>query len=177
MACSVNLPPVKADLCDAGTNFGEIAMIMFTRVGDGLTSVTSASEWEGRIDNDTTTIPASPSLAPIRQLFGIGSVGKPERNSIRISRRRKQPTTPKYTLTFKVEDTGDENMDFATAIVNGEQYQFWFGTEDRIFGGNAGILATVYADPIIPESSDELQVIEVTVEFEGAFPEVANNPL
>lgn len=179
--CTTVLPVVKADLCDQDIHFGEISMLLFTRLGDGLTDWTDDTEWATRMSNTTTGItalPTPPSLASIRQLFGLGSIAAPERTEIRLPRRTKAFTTPKYTWTFNVTDTGDENMTFARTLpVGGQTYSGWFGTEERLFGGNDGVQITITADPTIPENIDEIMVLTVTVAFEGTFPEVIDNPL
>lgn len=179
--CTTVLPVVKADLCDPDVHFGEISMLMFTRNGDGLTDWTNDTEWGTRMSNTTTgstALPTSPSLASIRQLFGIGSLAAPERTEIRLPRKTKTYTTPKYTMTFRVTDTGTENMAFVRSLpVGGQTYTGWFGTEEVLFGGNAGVTITLVADPNIPENVDEIMVINVTISFEGTFPEMIVNPL
>lgn len=179
--CTTVMPVVHADLCDPQVHFGEISMLLFTRQGDGLTDWTSASEWNGRIDNaatGVTALPTPPSLAKIRQLFGLGSLAAPERTEIRLPRRTKTFTTPKYTMSFRVTDTGNDNMAFVKDLpVGGQVYTGWFGTEERLFGGDAGMTITLTADPNIPENIEELMVIQVTVVFESTFPETIDNPL
>lgn len=175
------MPVVKADLCDPGIHYGEISMLMFTRLGDGLTDWTDDTEWATRINNTatgSTALPSSPTVAKIRQLFGIGSLAKPARSEIKLPRGTKAYTTPKYTFTFNVTDTDDENMAFVSALpVGGQVFSGWFGTEERLFGGNDGIEMTLIADPNIPDNTDDIMRIEITLTFEGVFPEVIDNPL
>jgi len=176
------MPVASADLCAPNTHYGQISMLMFTRNGDGLTNVTDDAEWATRIDNASTglsALPASPGLADIRQLFGIGSLTAPDRPEVEISRKRKVYGEPEFTLTFAVDDTGNTNWNnFMGGLPTGGQvYSMWFGTEERIFGGNDGITATLIANPEIPESAEELQKIIVTVTWKGTIPEVADNPL
>lgn len=157
-------------------------MLLFTRNGDGLTDWTDDTEWAGRIDNASTgatALPAAPSLADIRQLFGIGSLDAPDRPEIEISRRRKVFGDPEFSMTFQVDDTGDVNWnDLMLGLPSGGQvYSVWFGTEERLFGGNTGITATMTANPLIPESKDELMKIVITITWTGTIPEVADNPL
>lgn len=175
------MPVASADLCAPNTHYGQISMLMFTRNGDGLTDVTNDAEWATRIDNastGTTALPVS-GAADIRQLFGIGSLTAPDRPEVEISRKRKVYGEPDFTLTFAVDDTSDTNWNnFMGGLPTGGQvYSVWFGTEDRIFGGNDGITATIIANPEIPESAEELQKIILTVTWKGTIPEVANNPL
>jgi len=178
--CTTVLPVVKADLCDQDIHFGEISMLLFTRLGDSLTAWTDHSEWATRMSNTTTGSSALPTsgLASIRQLFGLGSIAAPDRTEIRLPRRTKAFTTPKYSFVFNVTDTGDENMAFARALPTGGQtYSGWFGTEERLFGGNDGVTMTITADPTIPEDVNDIMRLVVTVSFEGTFPAVIDNPL
>ena len=175
MACTSVLPPTQASDCDYELNFGEINAILFTEEGDDLTNWSSASEWNGRIDNDTAYTNQDP--APIRVLFGIGGLGSPERGSIKISRRRVAYLSPKFSFTFKVEDTSDTNWDFMRALPTGGQtFTGWLATEAKLFGGNGGIKMTIVADPNIPESIDELMTINLTVSFEGSIPDMIDLP-
>lgn len=179
--CSTVLPTVHADLCDDQAFYGEISMFLFTRLGDSLTDWTSATEWNdpstGRIDN-SAVLPASPALAPIRQLFGIGSIADPDRPSIKLSRSRTKYGKPSYTMIFNVDDTGDTNWAFLQGIpAGGQTFAVWFGTEERLWGGDDGIEATVVADYNIPESSDELMKIKLTVTWKETIPAVQDNIL
>jgi hypothetical protein len=178
--CSTVLPVASADLCSPKTNFGQISMLMFTRLGDGLTDWEDDTEWTTRIDNASTgALPTPPTKADIRQLFGIGSLTAPDRGEVEISRARKVYTDPEFSLSFAVDDTGDVNWnDFMLGLPTGGQvYSVWFGTETRLFGGDAGIEATVVANPEIPESADELMKIILTVTWKGEIPEVTDNPI
>lgn len=178
--CSTVLPAAHADLCDDQAYYGEISMLMITRLGDDLTDWTDVDEWNGvsgRIDN-STALPSSPTLAPIRQFFGIGSIGDPERPSVTLSRGRTKYGKPTYTLVFNVDDTGDTNWAFLQGIpVGGQTYAVWPATEERMWGGNTGIEATVVADYNIPESADELMKIKLTVTWKETIPAVQDNIL
>ena len=177
MACATVLPPTSSDVCSPNSNLGQISAIRFTRFGDSLTDWADDMEWTTRLSN-TTTLPTLPTLAPIRTLFGIGSLAAAERPTIAASRRYGGNIygTPSYTMTFNVEDTSDANMTFARTLPAGGQiYSGWFETEERLFGGDAGVKMLLIADPIIPESGDDIIRIQVTITFEGTFPEVQDN--
>ncbi len=175
MACTTVLPLVHADLCDDQAFYGEISQLYFTRLGDDLTDWADDAEWTTRLSN-TTTLPASPTLAPIRQLFGIGSIADPERPSIKLSRDRTKYGNPKFTMVFNVDDTGAVNWTFLQTIpVGGQTYAVWPATEERMFGGNTGIEATIVADFNIPESVDELMKIKLTVTWKATIPDVQDN--
>ena len=170
--CSTVLPTAHADLCDDQAFFGEISEVRFTRLGDDLTDWSSASEWATRTDN-TTALPAPGTDAPIRQLFGIGSIADPNRPSTKLSKRRTKYGDAEYTLVFNVDDTGDTNWAFLQGIPAGGQiYAVWFGTEERNWGGNTGIEATVVADYNTPESNEELMKIKLTITWKATIPAV-----
>lgn len=175
--CTTVLPAVHADLCDDQAYFGEISRLLFTRLGDDLTDWTDDAEWVTRIDN-AAVLPASPTLAPIRDLFGIGSIAEPERPTTPLSRKRTKYGNPRFTAVFNVDDTGDTNWAFLQAIPPGGQtYAVWFATEERMWGGNTGIEATIVADFTIPESRQELIKIRITVTWETTIPAVNDNIL
>lgn len=175
--CSTVLPAVHADLCDDQAYYGQISRLLFTRLGDDLTDWTDDTEWATRINN-STALPAPPALAPIRDLFGIGSIADPERPSIALSRNRTKYGNPSFTLVFNVDDTGDTNWAFLQGLpVGGQTYAVWFATEERMWGGNTGIEATIVADYNIPESSEELIKIKLTVTWKTTIPAVNDNVL
>ena len=175
--CSTVLPSVHADLCDPQAYYGEISDLLFTRLGDDMTDWTDPAEWTTRISS-TTALPSAGTLAPIRRLFGIGSLGAPEQAKVKISRKRDLYGARQFTLTFKVDDTGDTNWAFLQAMPSaGQTYAVWFATETRQFGGNTGIEATIVANPDIPESSEEITKITLTVTWKTTIPEINDNIL
>ena len=175
MACTSVHPPTRASLCDYDAYFGELSVLFITLVGDGLTDWTDETEWDTRIDNTTAQAAQDPAL--IRALFGIGSMGKPEKTKVKFSRRREVFSAPKYTFEFVVDDTGTANWAWARAIPTaGQTFTGWVGTEDRLFGGNAGLQLTVSPSPNIPGSSEELITLIIDITFEGSIPEVTDMP-
>lgn len=175
LVCSTVLPPTSADLCNIHGYLGEVNQLYFTRWGDSLTDWTDPDEWDDRLSN-STSLPSIGTLAPIRSLFGIGGISAPDRTAITVGRKREFFTPGKYNWTFNVEDTSATNMTFSNTIPSGgQQYAAWFGTEERLFGGNTGVLLTLVSDPIIPESADELMKLQLTLSWKGSFPEVADN--
>ena len=153
-------------------------MLMFTRLGDDLTDWTDDTEWGTRIDNETA-MPSSPTLAPIRQLFGIGTLSAPDRPELNLSRNRTLFGSPQFSMTFECDDTGDTNWNtlMSGLPVGGQEYAVWFGTEQRLFGGNTGIQATIVMSPNIPNSDEELMTITVTVTWKTTIPSVQDNIL
>ena len=148
--CTTTLPDANADKCTYNIHFGRIDMLLFTRLGDDLTDVSSTSEWGTRLD----TLPL------------------PERTELTISLGRKTYTSSKHTVTFNVDDTGSVNANFLYEIQETPQtYALWFVADGQLYGGNAGIEASVTASGrLIPESNEEIQTINILASFEGALP-------
>jgi len=177
LPCVTILPAVSADFCAPNVNFGQISKLYFTRVGDGLTLVTNPAEWTTRLSN-TTVLPASPTLAPIRELFVIGSLGAPDQTPIVISANRKVYPDGDFEIPFLVDDTSAANYAFAKSLIanNGAVYAHWFVAGDFVFGGNAGVPATMFLFYEIPEADTDIQRIRGTISWKGELPDRATSP-
>lgn len=170
LPCTTVLPVVSADFCDPKTVFGQISKLYFTRVGDDLTLVTSLAEWNTRLSN-TTALPASPALAPIRNLFVVGSLPEGEKTVVAISLGREVESTPKNTLTFYIDDVGTENYAFAKTVVESGSAIFavWFEAGGYLFGDEAGTEMTMRLFYDIPEADTDLQRIRGTLTWKGGM--------
>jgi hypothetical protein len=117
---------------------------------------------------------AEPSDSPIRYLYVIGQLPEPEQTEIEVSLARKFYSDPKFTLSFEVDDTSATNYAVASCIVdnNGAIYSAWFYNEGYIFGGDAGITATMKLSFTIPQSRTELRKILGTLVWEGSLPQM-----
>lgn len=153
-------------------NFGQITKLYITDVGNPLSALTS-TELETRIDNgDTMTAGA------IRELTVIASKPAPERDSVDISGFRKVRSAPKHTINIKIDETDTVNYDAVKSLVDGvSTVLVWFQTRNHFYGGVAGIEASIDLNHIIPESGDELETIEGTLEWEGDYPQRDSLPL
>lgn len=178
MACTTLLPAVRADICTDGVHFGPIDALMFTRFGDALTDVSDDTEWDTRLDN-STALPSLPTLAPIRFLYGVGTIPLPERTELTISLGRKKKSKPIHTMTFQVDDTGAANAAaLATLQENGGVYAVWFVADGELYGDENGIKATISWDGrLIPDSTTAIQTIQITVTWEGAMPAPIASPI
>ena len=177
VVCTTTLPAVRADYCTKGTAFGQINTIYYTRVGDGLTDWSSASEWNSRLDN-TTAAPSSGDY-PIRYLNVIGSLTHPEQNQVDISLDRVAYSSPEFTLNFAIDDVGDDNYDFAQTTVanNGGIYACWFASGGYMYGGTDGTQMSMNLYPDIPEDSTDIMRIRGTLVWTGGLPDRIANPL
>jgi hypothetical protein len=175
--CNTVLPSLNADFCDPNVFFGRIDELRFTRRGDALTDVASASEWATRIDN-TAAIPTS-GKAPIRRVFVVGQMPEPATTEIEISLGRKTSTEPKYTVTGRIDDTGDVNWEMARTMSGKTQgYSVWFKNGKHLIGGDDGINAEVsFKGMVIPESAEAVRYIPFSVSFIGLPPAPIEDPL
>lgn len=175
--CNTVLPAVSADFCAPNVNFGQIEKIYFTRVGDDFTLVTDPAEWATRLSN-SDPLPASPALAPVRELFVIGSLGEPEQTPIVISAEREVYPDGQFEIPFLVDDTSQTNYDFAQTLIgqNGAVYAFWFEAGGLLFGDNAGVVATMRLFYEVPEASTDLQRIRGTIRWKGGLPDRNPSP-
>ena len=178
MACTTTLPAFRADICTDGVHFGPIDALMFTRYGDVLTDVSDDTEWDTRLDN-TTTLPAPGTDAPIRYLYGVGTIPLPERTELTISLGRKKKSKPIHTMTFQVDDTGTVNAAaLATLQDSGGVYAVWFIADGELYGPADGIKATISWDGrLIPDSTTAIQTIQISVTWEGVMPAPIASPI
>lgn len=177
MACvSSVLSPVSFDLCSPGTYFGDVRRFLFTRNTDDdvVASPTLIASWTARIDN-SATIPGS-GAAPIRLVDVTGSIPAGEKTEITRSLNRKTYTTPKKTVTMRIDDINQDNLDMVADIKAnpGVSYKCWFVVDGWLIGGGSGIQCSLSADHITPESRDELQYIEFTATYQAIETTIAD---
>lgn len=177
VVCTAILPTASADYCSPNVHFGQIERIFFTRPGDGLTDVSSLSEWNTRLDQDDA-LPSPPTLAKIRYLYVIGDLPEADQTEIEISGKRKVYNVPEHTINFSVDDTDDTNLALALAVQqNGVGiFQTWFLAGGRLYGGNDGIETNMKINLVIPESKDEVQKLVGTMTWEGYVPQAVDSP-
>lgn len=179
MACaSAILPPVSFDECNPSIRFGQIKTVFITRdtSADVLTSASSLTEWNTRI-NATTTIPGT-GAAPIRKLTVIGSLSEPEVTETDVSGDRKKYSAPKYTLPAKIDELSIENYAMANdiAAANGAQFKMWFLSGGLLFGGNSGISVSCKMNPVIPEGKTEVSYLQAQFTWEGVMADPIVSP-
>lgn len=176
--CNTVLPSVSADYCSPNVNYGRINQIFFTRVGDSLSAFPpTLAAWTTRLSN-TTALPAQGTAAPIRQLNVIGSLDDPSVNELDISLSRKVNSKPDNVITFEVDDTSAVNYTFMKTIAaqGGGVFTVWFEAGGLLFGGTAGVTATMSVTYGIGNSDKELQKIKGTIKWTGDYPERAAYP-
>lgn len=178
--CTTTLPSANADLCTFNLHYGPIDKFMFTRAEatDALTDVSDDAEWTTRLHN-TTALAASGTAAKIRYLYVTGEWPLPERTVTEVSNNREAQTTPKHTITVDVDDTGDTNAALLTSLQNTTQYyKCWLESAGQLYGGNAGIEASVtFLGRTIPRGRTEKHIIQAQIVFSGVMPTPITTPL
>ena len=177
MPCtSAVLPPASFSLCDPGTNFGDVRRFLFTRntSTDVVASPTLIASWTARIDN-ADPIPGS-GAAPIRLLDVTGSIPAGESTEVQRSLDRKTYTTPRKSVTLRVDDINQINLDLVAEIKSnpGVTYKGWFAVDGWLIGGGDGLPVNIKADHIVPESREELQYIELVVTYKAIEETIAD---
>lgn len=173
--CTNTPPEVLFDYCAPVTGFGEINYIYVASAADNtyLDDWSSLSEWTDRLSQDGVV------GTEIRKLTVIGNKPAPEYQEIEMSLNRKRVSTKMHTVAFRIDEITDENYAALRQFECGGTFRIWY--EDYagyLYGGNAGIEATIKADHVIPESSQELQYFEGTVTWEAKYhPERIESPM
>lgn len=179
MACTVVLPAINFDDTCQTIKRGQVFKIYITRPTtiDQLASVTSLSEWQGRIDKDDA-VPAANVACKIRELSGIGSWAEGEVTEVDIPLDQIYSVAGNKVLTFKIMDLTTEN--YAALIAwraNGTtQVKLWSEQDDTIFGGNHGINGSLRADIVVPEGRTEFQYGQITFTTKNSLNSVTASP-
>lgn len=170
------LPEAEANYCAPDVNFGQVGRVFFTTIGNPLTLVTDLVEFEARIAN-TDAVPGTPDLTSIRYVNTVGGKPAPNRPELTISRDRKVYPAAEHTVNITIDETSEVNYNLLKEIEeNGGQFLIWYEAGKYIYGGNAGIQATLILDDIIPDSNEELNTFVGTIKWKGNHPDRALSP-
>lgn len=169
--CTILLPAASADDCAINARFGRVDKILWTRLGDDLDDDSDLSEWTTRKSN-STSLPSSPTLAPIRFLNVIGELPLPETTTAEASLGRKVISTPSHTLTVDCDDLSTTNATLLNTLQGTSYtYAFWFVCDGQLYGGTTGIEATMsFVGRVIPREKTALQTMRITINWEGKIP-------
>lgn len=171
--CTTTLPAFHADICTDNVHFGPVDVVLFSRYGDNFTDSTDDAEWVARLSN-STALPSPGTDAPVRYLFGIGSIGAAESTDTPISIGRTKASDPKTSFVFAVDDTGTTNAAAFASRTQGT-YAIWLLADGQLYGGDTGIKATLkFGSRLIPDSDTAIQTFELTVSFNSALPAPAD---
>jgi len=172
--CTTTLPILDFNYCAPSNLFGEIQKIYIALADTTpFIDVENLVEWTARLSNTSVDPDA------IRYMDVIASKDAPEYTEIELSLDRKRLSYKTHKISFKVDDISDLIYEFMRNLECGGFFRIWYATGDgKIFGGNDGILASITADLIIPETSDELITIQGSIEWKSKFsPEMHDDPM
>ncbi|GGH24581.1 hypothetical protein FAZ19_16320 [Sphingobacterium alkalisoli] len=173
--CEQVLPSFKFDNCAPEINNSQIHKVYFAKGNaPAFTDVSLATEWAARLGNDSTN-----EEHDIRVLTGIGSIPKATPSVVNISGRRKKTTSRAYALTFRVDETNQDNHDAMRNIQCGGIYTIWYETiGGLLFGGNEGKQSSIDAGGSHGEGDDDIINHEYLIEWNGLHdPERVVSPL
>ena len=167
------IPKVAFSESSPVIGFGQVTDVLITELGYPLAELTK-EYIESRIANDSDTAGA------IRMLTVIGDKPAPESNEIEISHFRKIRSPKTHTINFRVDENNDQNYEFVRQLEEDgiSEVLIWYRTNSgKLYGGLNGIEASINIDEVIPESGDELNVLQGTLTWKGNHPERIDDPL
>ena len=173
--CTNTLPALDFNYCAPENIFGEIQKI-YIAPGDATAfiDVEDLAEWTARLSNITLG-----DINIIRWMDVIASKDAPEYTELELSLDRKRLSYKTHKISFKADDVSQSNYDFMRQLECGGYFKIWYSVSGgKMFGGNDGILASITADFIIPETNDELATIQGMIEWKSKFsPEMTDDPM
>lgn len=170
--CDPLLPAVEFDHCNPNVDFGEISKIYITGVGNGLTNWSSAAEWGTRLDNDFV------GEIWIRTLTVKGDQPPAESTEHELSDCRTYWGEKKFTINFDIDETNIVNHDFMRQLECGGIFTVWYAAGQYMYGGTAGIEASITLNANITRGCTELNLLSGTVKWTDKFhPVKIDNPL
>lgn len=156
---SEELPEADFNFCAPDVRTSEIRRIFVGRVdGDDFADYSVAFEWLLRVSQTSNDKNA------LRPLMVIGD--KPAPNSMRrqLSMERKQTVKKDHTINFTIDDVSAANHAFVEWMRSGKYMRLWYETTGRfMFGGNAGIVAYVNIDMVLPRGGGEIMTYQGTI--------------
>lgn len=163
--CSGSLPDVFFDECAPTIHYGEVAKIYVAKADAAdFTNVDLIAEWTARLSDTADTADS------IRTLIVIGELPEPEQSEIKISGDRTVVGFKQFTLPFEIDETNDVNYNVLLTYECNVKAKIWFETADGVlYGGNAGIEATIRMNNVIPRERTEVAKFMGTVKWQSQF--------
>jgi len=163
-SCDTQLPAVDFDICNPQVKFGQIGTLYITNIGNPLTDETDLAEWQAR------WALAQIDPAKIITLDIIGDKPVAEATIIDISKNRKVQGNKNHTVNIKIDDLSQANYEMMRAFECGKTLLVWYVTlEGELFGGAAGIEASILLNHMIPQGANDLQDIQGTLTWRSKF--------
>jgi hypothetical protein len=157
------LPETDFDFCEPETHLSEIQRVFLALPeSEGFVDWSDRVEWLGRLTQSGTGVNA------IRTLTCIGD--KPAPNSVKkaISLNRTKITLKTHTLFITIDEVSDLNHVFVQKLKNGKKFRMWYESAgELLFGGNDGIMVTVYGDMVLLRGKGEVITYELQVVWES----------
>lgn len=161
-SCTQNLPEVSFSLCNPEVNYGEIDAVFITNPGNPLTNENDPSEWATRM--------AASDDTKIIELHVIGDKPAPESSEIVISRNTTVIGSKTHTINVEIQQTNQINYDMLRAFECGKKILMWYRTAGGLlYGGAAGIEASMLLNEIIPKSRKELITFQGVIKWDNRF--------
>ena len=148
--CSGSVQAVSFNECAPERHWGEISKVYVgpSDLAD-FADVTSLAEWTGKL--------ADTGDDKIRTLICIGEQPEPEQTEIFTSGNRYAYSPKKFLINFEIDETNDANYTFLSMSECGGKFKIWYETSDGIlYGGSAGIEATLKMNQVIPKEREGL---------------------
>lgn len=163
-SCTDALPEVEFDICNPDVHYGQISDIYITNIGNPLIDETSPAEWYSRLYLPQT------NPAKILHLFVIGSKPAAAATILSISKGRKVTGNKEHTVDFKIDEVSDKNYDMMRKFECSKTVLMWYKTyEGKLYGGAAGIEASILMNHVIPEDAKALEEIVGTLTWLAKF--------
>ena len=182
---SSELPEVETSIINPDIDITEVDLIMLAQPEQPLNNILDIVEWMQRLKNEKEYIVDRPDN--IRFFYGIGEYPPADVQKIKISKDREVSGEHTHTVTFEIDDITDTNYQYMLRTYCGVQNLVWFGSGDKIYGGNSGILASVLMKPSVSKGKTESNKLTCVISWETKFPperntnvlseEICENPL
>lgn len=166
--CAGDLPVTASDLCEPLVIESEIRRVFIAKVTAApFQDWQNPAEWQSRLSDTLTT-----GDDYIRTLWVIGDKPAPSQNAKDVSNRRRVVINKTHTLNYTVDDAQPEIHEFMRALECGGQYRVWYETHGRrMYGGNAGVVASIDMNNVLDRGNDASQVYVGVVTWTAKFTE------
>lgn len=161
--CSTQLPKPSADTCNPQVNFGQYQKLYITKPGNPFTEIEDLTEWTDRLSNDSDDDDA------IRTVHIIGEKPEAENTETEISLGRIVAGPMNHTVNFEIDETNDTNYEWMRSYQGGgKEVLCWLEGQVNVFGGSAGIRASLSVKYVTPRESTEVEKIIGTLKWKDA---------
>lgn len=153
--CAGLLPQPGGSICAPTLGYGEIEWLIVSRADAAdFTNIEDLAEWTAR----QALANSDPDAISIFHI--IGELPEPEVAETTISGDRVVRGEKTFNLNFSIDEDDDINFEAHLTFECGNKFKIWFATADgMLFGGDAGIEASVLTNYIIPKERTALRMI------------------